>query len=179
MEYFQINNKHYLAVVSYANKVESPIFQWNGSQFVIFQNVSTNYARSLQFFKTFGDKEESFLVLTSYSSYAVIFKWKDSRFEIFQNVSEAIRGRESSVFAIHNYIFIAFAIYYASPVFKWSSELENFVKLQTLSTLGRGVQSFVVNSDTFLAFSYVYNGGKYNIDLKDVGSYVSQNESNL
>ena len=59
MEYFTIANKHYLAVANRRNKttsrLNSAIYQWNGTHFIVVQNIPTLGAISFNFFKILSD----------------------------------------------------------------------------------------------------------------------------
>jgi len=168
-----ISDKHYLAVANRLNgathQLNSVIYRWNGHEFVTLQDISTNSATSLNFFKI---QQEVFLAVTNaYGKSAVIYKWKDNQFEKFQKIGTGGAGHASTAFVINNETFIAFANRYNSQqghaahstVFKWSGN--SFVKLQSLQTYGAlDVKSFNINGDTFLAFANFYNGRNYNTD---------------
>ena len=88
MKYFTIANKHYLAVANMQTKttyrVNSVIYQWNGLKFVVFQNVSTNGASRIIFFKI---GKEYFLAVTNWrDDVTVIYKWKNGKFDKFQEI---------------------------------------------------------------------------------------------
>ena len=185
-ESFTINNKYYLAVANFRNaatyKLDSVIYQWNGQQFVAFQHIGTSGASSFTFFKTSKDEEKLFLVVTNHrndnthSVNSVIYQWNNNQFEIFQEL-ETEGALESTAFEINSEIFIAFANFYnsaqkhsvQSTLFKLSEQ--RFEKLQTFQTYGaRGVNSFNIDGETFLAFAnyvnsdsfiYKWDGGKF------------------
>ena len=173
MEYFTTDEKHYLAVANFHDDAaECIIYQWNGHQFVVFQNIETNSATSLNFFRIM---KEMFLAITNYydgttySINSVIYKWKDNQFKTFQEIgTEGAYG--STAFVINNESFVVFANSYnsqhshsvKSTIFKWSGS--SFVKLQSLQTYGaRDVKSFNMNGHTFLAFANFQHGEEYNI----------------
>ena len=177
IEYFTIADKHYLAVANHRNGVifhlNSVIYQWDGQEFVVFQNLPTNGATNFHFFQMLPEK---FLTVTSDSwlkpSNSTIYKWEGNQFKKFQEI-ETERAIGSTAFVIHNETFIAFANFYKSeerysvqsPVYKWSVNNNSFVKVQTLQTHGaHDVKSFTHNDETFLAFANIYNGGSSNID---------------
>ena len=170
IEYFTIADNHYLAVANRRNQtthqLNSVIYQWNGHQFVAFQNIPTNSATGFHFFEMLP---ELFLTVTNYHGNSVIYKWKDNQFEKFQEIRTEGNSDASTEFKINNETFIAFANYRNSQqgnavhsiVFKWTGN--SFVKLQSLQTYGAvDVNSFNINGDTFLAFANVYNGRKRN-----------------
>ena len=114
-EYFTIADKHYLAVANFESekgqwKLESVIYQWNGQQFDVLQNISTNGATSFKFFKAAKDEEELFLAVTNYrdGDKSVIYKWSGRQFEKFQEI-ETEGAQESTAFVIDDDIYIAFA----------------------------------------------------------------------
>ena len=176
LEYFSIDNKHFLAVANHYNgthRLDSTVYQWNGKLFVDFQKLSTNGASHFTYFKIHG---KNYLAVanhhdgSTHSIKSVIYKWSSGKFNRFQDIStEGALG--CTAFVINGDTFIAFANYYnsqhknsvQSTVFKWSGG--HFVKLQSLQTYGaRDVKSFNVNGHTFLAFANQYSGSKYNID---------------
>ena len=177
MEYFAIADKHYLAVAnrmsSGNSRVNSAIYQWNGSQFIVVQNIPTLGATSFNFFKILSDL---FLVVTNNdddttnSLNSVIYKWGENQFSRFQEIRTEC-ATASTTFAIKTETFLVFANHRSdnqgfsvkSPVYKWSGK--NFVKLQSLQTYGPfGVKSFSNNGETFLAFANKQKGNSYQID---------------
>lgn len=173
IEYFAIADKHYLAVANHYNGgsyvLNSAVYQWNGQQFVVSQDIATVGATSFNFFQTFSDL---FLTVTNtLNTNSVIYKWKDNQFKKFQEISTD-NPMASTMFAINNETFIAFANYQGSSqgfsvhssVYKWS--VNSFVKLQSLQTSGAyDVKSFKHDGETFLAFAnYQNNEYKYNLD---------------
>ena len=176
LEYFSIANKHFLAVANHWDgtyRLDSTVYQWNGTLFVDFQKLSTNAAGYFTYFKILGER---YLAVANYnddsthSIRSVIYKWSSGRFNRFQDIpTEGALG--CTAFVINGDAFIAFANYYnsqqkhsvQSTVFKWSGG--RFVKLQSPQTYGgRGVKSFNVHGHTFLAFANQYSGSKHNID---------------
>ena len=178
IEYFVIADKHYLAVANThdggsAYKLNSVIYQWNGHQFAVFQNIPTNGATSVTFFQIL---QEQFLTIansfdgTSHRINSVIYKWKDNQFEKFQDIG-TVGAEGSTVFAINSETFIVFANYgdhrsyrVDSTVFKWSGK--RFVKMQDLQTTGAyDVKALNINDDTFLAFANHQSGEHtYNVN---------------
>ena len=176
IEYFTISNEHFLAVANEyggTHLIDSLIYKWNGTLFVVVQKIPTKGAGHFTFFTINGDK---YIAVANYndestfSIKSVIYKWSGSRFNTFQEIAtEGARGCE--VFIINNNTFIAFANSYnlqkedsvQSTVFKWSGG--RFVKLQSLQTYSaRYVKSFQISGHTFLAFANYYSGSKFNID---------------
>jgi len=179
MKYFQIDDKHYLAVTNHKNgtsyRLNSVIYQWNlrQEQFAVFQNIETFGGNSFSFFKIMN---EQFLAITNFnngSSHSInsfIYKWNSSKFEKIQDI--ATEGAVSSeAFAINNETFLAFAHHFTtqkqysvqSAVFKWSGQ--QFVKLQSFPTYGaRDVTSFNGNGSSFLAFANYRVGDQHNIN---------------
>ena len=160
MEHFTISDKHYLAVANSYNgashRLNSLIYQWNGTQFVVFQTIPTNNGRQFDFFKI---SLELFLAVTNARNNSVIYKWKNNQFEKFQEIGNQ-EVEASTAFVINSETFIAFANLNGrqpgssspSNVFKWSGG--SFVKVQSLKTHGAyAVKSFTINCHTFLAFA--------------------------
>ena len=165
MEYFTINDRHYLAVANRNNKttsrLNSVIYQWDGHQFVFFQNIATKAATSFNFFKIIKDM---FLVVTNYEDNLVVYKWNSNRFEKFQEMGTD-RGVASAAFLINTETFLAFAntYHYQATVFKWSGQ--HFVKLQSLQTCGAvDVKPFNINGHTFIVFANHRKGNNLNTD---------------
>ena len=176
MEYFTIADKHYLAVANRETRstprLNSAIYQWNGSQFIVMQNISTLGANSFHFFKILSDL---FLVVTNsydgttYSLNSVIYKWSENQFNRFQEIRTE-DATASTTFAIKTETFLVFAQYrsqgdsaQSSAVYKWSGN--SFVKLQSLQTYGAmDVKSFRNNGETFLAFANSHKGNS-NTDI--------------
>ena len=163
-----IADKHYLgATLDPDSKLA--IYQWNGTQFVNFQNVSLIRARKLRFFTILSER---FLAVTTDKSLTSIYKWNDKEFEKFQDIASSDSARGVTMFEINNETFIAIANYWSSnrgyavpsSVYKWSGN--NFVKTQSLQTYrARDVKSVSISGDTFLAFAnHKYNRGSYFID---------------
>ena len=176
LEYFSIDNKHFLAVANHydgTHQLNSTVYQWNGQRFVVFQNIPTKGAHHFMFFTIDAEK---YLAVANYydgstrSIKPVIYKWTSGKFNKFQEIpTEGALG--CTAFVINNDTFIAFANHYnsqqkysvQSTVFKWSGG--HFVKLQSLQTYGaHGVESFNINGHTFLAFANQYSGSRYNTD---------------
>ena len=177
MEYFTIADKHYLAVANRRNKttsrLNSDIYQWNGSQFIVVQNIPTLGAFSFNFFQILPDL---FLVVTNnnddttQSVNSVIYKWGENQFNRFQEIRTE-DATASTTFAIKTETFLVFAnrksdkqgYSVQSSVYKWSGN--SFVNFQSLQTYGPfDVKSFSNNGETFLAFANLQNGSSYNID---------------
>ena len=177
MEYFTIADKHYLAVANLRDKttfrLNSVIYQWNGTHFIAVQNIPTHGATSFNFFKILSDL---FLVVTNnyddttYSVDSVIYKWDENQFNRFQEIRTE-DALASTTFKIKTETFLVFAnrrsdkLSYSgqSFVYKWSGD--SFVKLQSLQTYGaHDVKSFSDNGETFLAFANRRTGNSFNID---------------
>ena len=177
MEYFTIADKHYLAVANYRSKttyrLNSAIYQWNGTHFIVLQNIPTLGATSFNSFKILSDL---FLVVTNsyndttHSLNSVIYKWGENKFNKFQGIRTE-DATASTTFAIKTETFLVFAnrrsgkqdYSVQSSVYKWSGD--SFVKLQSLQTYGaHDVKSFSDNGETFLAFANWKNGSSTDID---------------
>ena len=177
LEYFSIDDKHFLAVANFqdgsAYQLDSEVYQWNGTRFVVVQKIPTKGGHHLRFFKING---QNYLAIANYydgSTYSlksVIYEWSNGTFNKFQEIPTE-GAMECATFVINNDTFITFANnrnskqQYAvqSTVFKWSGG--HFVKLQSLQTYGAfRVNSVNINGHTFLAFANSYSGSKYNID---------------
>ena len=181
MEYFTIADKYYLAVANFESarstrRLKLVIYQWNGQEFVVFQNVSTRGAMKLKFYKT---GNEFFLAIANLDNVdqrsldLVIYKWRNNSFDKFSKLSLTL-GNFGGVasFAIKNETFIAFANDHLLEVRKWSGRV--FSRLQTIPTYGtRDVKSFKVNGQIFLGITNFYDGSKANIYKWNGDEFVS------
>ena len=165
-DYFMIADNHYLGVTLRFD-AKFAVYQWNGTQFVNFQNVSFRSPTKLHFFTILPER---FLAVTSYNNLTSIYKWKDERFEKFQDIASSDRTQGVTMFVINNETFIAIANTWSSKhkyavpssVYKWSAN--SFVKTQSLQTYGAvDVKSFSISGGTFLAFANQYNGSSSSI----------------
>ena len=176
MTYFTMADKHYLAVANSWNgfkyRLNSTIYQWNGQEFVVFQNVATKGARKLFFFKI---GIEPFLsVVNVYHGYvdSVIYKWRNNSFDEFQKLPKNGLYGASAAFVIMNETFIAVAADSHFYVFKWSGE--KFREVQFNKTHGaRDVKSFKMNGQIFLAIANSGDGSKTNIFKWSGNDFVS------
>ena len=176
MTYFTMADKHYLAVANrrsvFKDRLNSTIYQWNGQEFVVFQNVATKGARKLFFFKI---GIEPFLsVVNVYHGYvdSVIYKWRNNSFDEFQKLLRNGNYGASAAFVINNETFIAVAADSHFYVFKWSGE--KFLEVQSKNTYGaRDVKSFKMNGQIFLAIANSGDGSKTNIFKWSGNHFVS------
>ena len=176
MTYFTMADKHYLAVANSWNgfkyRLNSTIYQWNGQEFVVFQNVATKGAKKLFFFKI---GIEPFLsVVNVYHGYvdSVIYKWRNNSFDEFQKLLENGNFGASAAFVIKNETFIAVAADSHFYVFKWSGE--KFLEVQSKNTYGaRDVKSFKMNGQIFLAIANFEDDPKTNIFKWNGNAFVS------
>ena len=93
MEYFTIADEHYLAVANLCDKttfrLNSAIYQWDGTHFIVVQNIPTLGAISFNSFKILSDM---FLVVTNTNDDttrtvdSVIYKWGENQFNRFQEI---------------------------------------------------------------------------------------------
>ena len=148
MEYFTVADKHYLAVANLLDKttfrLNSAIYQWDGTHFIVVQNIPTLGAISFNSFKILSDM---FLVVTNTNNGttrsvdSVIYKWGENHFNRFQEIRTE-GAMASTTFATKTETFLVFANsksdkqgYSAqSSVYKWSGH--SFMKLQSLQTYG-------------------------------------------
>ena len=132
--------------------MQSVIYQWNGQEFVVFQNVATRGASKLKFFKI---GNESFLAIVNLDNVGqetvdlVIYKWRNNSFDKFSEIPPTLRkfGGAAS-FAIKNKTFISFRGYSAG-----GEEVSGtgFSRLQTMQKYeARDVKTFQMNGQIFL-----------------------------
>ena len=136
-------------------RLNSTIYQWNGQEFVVFQNVATRGARILIFLKI---SIEPFLSVVNvyhennqfYHVDSVTYKWRNNSFDEFQKLLKNGHYGASAAFVIKNETIIAVAAQTYFYVFKWSGE--KFFEVQFKKTYGaRDVKSFKMNGQLFLA----------------------------
>ena len=176
MTYFTMADKHYLAVANrrsvFKDRLHSTIYQWNGQEFVVFQNVATKGARKFFFFKI---GIEPFLsVVNVYHGHvdSVIYKWRNNSFDEFQKSRKNGNYGASAAFVIKNETFIAVAADSHFYVFKWSGE--KFLEVQSKNTYGaRDVKSFKMNGQIFLAIANFEDDSKTNIFKWNGNDFVS------
>ena len=181
MKYFIMADKHYLAVANggsvFKYRLNSTVYQWNGQEFVVFQNVATRGAWKLLFFKI---GIEPFLSVVNvyrennqfYHVDSVIYKWRNNSFDEFQKLLKHGYYGASAAFVIKNETFIAVAAQSHFYVFKWSGE--KFRELQSKNTYGaRDVKSFKMNGQIFLAIANFEDDSKTNIFKWNGNDFVS------
>ena len=89
LEYFSIDDKHFLAVANYYNgtyQIDSVVYQWNGQRFVVVQKIPSKSGHHLRFFKING---QNYLAIanhydgSAYSIKSVIYEWSNGTFNKF------------------------------------------------------------------------------------------------
>ena len=170
--HFMIADKHYLAVANFwdtsNNNLNSTIYQWNGHEFVTFQNIETFKATSLTFFNI---STKIFLAVTqNKGGFSYIYKWKDNLFQEFQRV-ETGSAWGTTVLTINNERVMVVAnrgspeLGYSahSSLMKWTGK--EFTKTQSFQTYGAtNVKSFFIKNEAFHVFANRLNGASVNID---------------
>ena len=140
--------------------MQSVIYQWNGQEFVVFQNVATRGASKLKFFKI---GNESFLAIVNLDNFGqetvdlVIYKRRNNSFDKFSEIPPTLRkfGGAAS-FAIKNKTFISFRGYSLG-----GEEVSGtgFSRLQTMQKYeARDVKTFQMNGQIFLQTKLVMEG---------------------
>ena len=166
MTYFTMADKHYLAVANSRNgfkdQLNSVIYQWNGQEFVVFQNVATRGAKKFMFFNIGIEPFLSVVNVYHGNVDSAIYKWRNNSFDEFQNLQKNGYYGASAAFVIKNETFIAVAAQSHFYVFKWSGE--KFLEGQVKKTYGaRDVKSFKMNGQIFLAIANFEDDLKTNI----------------
>ena len=89
MKYFIMADKHYLAVANrgsvFKYRLNSTVYQWNGQEFVVFQNVATRGAWKLLFFKIGIEPFLSVVNVYHGNVDSVIYKWRNNSFDEFMS----------------------------------------------------------------------------------------------
>lgn len=177
MEVFNIAGNTYLAIANtwdgYTGNVLSRLYKWNGSLFAEYQSFATSMAADWEFF-TIG--EEYYLALANnginnvtYDVDSKIFKWNGNYFVPFQSIPT--RGaRDWKYFSIsgQSYLIVANHETYGlgwnldSKVYKWNGG--SFVEILSIPTNGAvDWESFVIDSQTYLAVANYFDNSSYNI----------------
>ena len=176
MTYFTMADKHYLAVANSWNGfkygLNSTIYQWNGQEFVVFQNVATRGAKKLFFFEIGIEPFLSVVNVYHENVDLVIYKWRNNSFDEFQKLRKKGYYGASAAFVVKNETFIAVSAQSHFYVFKWSGE--KFLEVQFKKTYGaRDVKSFKMNGQIFLAIANFEDGSKTNIFKWHGNDFVS------
>ena len=178
MTYFTMADKHYLAVANrrsvFKDRLNSTIYQWNGQEFVVFQNVATKGARKFFFFKIGIEPFLSVVNVHHGHVDSVIYKWRNNSFDEFQKSRKNGDYGASAAFVIKNETFIVVAADSHFYVFKWSGEKFLEVPAQSKNTYGaRDVKSFKMNGQIFLAIANFYDRSSTNIFKWNGNDFVS------
>ena len=164
MKYFTMADKHYLAVANsrsvFKYRLNSTIYQWNGQEFVVFQNIATRRAWKLLFLKIGIEPFLSVLNVYHKNVDFVIYKWRNNSFDEFKKLGKKGDYGASAAFVIKNETFIAFAYDYFFSVFKCSGEQFREVQSKTTYYQARDVKSFKMNGQIFLAIANSGDGSK-------------------
>ena len=120
IEGFSIGARHFVAFANYHNgssfTIPSRIYEWNGTDFVLFQEVTVTGASGIRAFSIGG---ESFLYFGSWSNGSTqfvdarILRWTGERFSEFQKFSTH-GGAAPAVFTTNGETYLALPAYYSS-----------------------------------------------------------------
>jgi uncharacterized protein len=184
-KFFTIGTDSFLAVANnggnYRNyNVNSVVYKWNGTQFVVFQSIPTNAALRWEFFTIGAD---SFLAVANYSTDFTttfnidsrIYRWDGTQFVEFQAIPTS-GAHYWKFFAIGGDSFLAVANLHSGPnrtnleinskIFKWDGA--QFIEFQDILTTGAVSWDFAaLNGNYYLAAaSWKNDAGSFQLDSK-------------
>jgi hypothetical protein len=177
-ESFTIGTDNYVVFSNLNNgatyNIDSKIYKWNGTTFVLFQSIATNGAYDCESFTIGTDIYIAFSNYYNGSTYnlnSTIYKWNGSTFVLFQSIATS-GACDCESFKIGTDTYIVFSNYINdttrninSNIYKWNGS--TFVLFQSIATNGaRECESFTIGTDTYIAFSNNYNDSTYNVDSK-------------
>ncbi|XP_041858336.1 thrombospondin-type laminin G domain and EAR repeat-containing protein-like isoform X2 [Melanotaenia boesemani] len=156
----------FMAAANRNSRLGSGIYRWREGSFQLFQNISTQEARS---WKHFTIDDQIFLVVANVReaepelSFVYRWNWRRRRFLRYQTL-ETHAAQDWEAFQIHNHNFLVVANHRRgsdhnihSVIYRWNPDTELFEVNQTLSTSGAydweffsvGPYHFLVVANTF------------------------------
>ena len=108
---FSDNGETFLAVANWRNgntsNIDSFIYKWNGSRFVLFQSIPTHAARAWEPFSICG---ETFLAVANFQGKSVVYRLSGSQFIKYQELSTQ-HAFDLKAFEHKGYTYLAIANY--------------------------------------------------------------------
>jgi hypothetical protein len=150
--HFAIGERHFLALAQGVNvhpehNRPSVIFEWDGSRFVEFQDIASQWAYNWHFLELDG---EIFLAHADNVVASLLYRWDGHRFVEYQKLM-ATGGRAFASFTVDGRTYLACAVLTGnSLVYQWDGT--NFVVYQVLegtggrefAVIGRGTDLYLV-----------------------------------
>jgi hypothetical protein len=176
-EFFTIGSQSYLAVANSRDgsssssifAVNSMIYRFDGSSFILFQSIATMGAVDWEFF-TIGN--QSFLALannydgSSHSINSIIYRFDGSNFAPFQSVF-TMGAAKWCFFSMGNQSYLALANNQNNGNYSTNSQLyrfngSTFLPFQSIATTGAADWSFFsMGSQNYLVVAHWYSGTSY------------------
>ncbi len=178
LEFFTLENDHYLAVANemndVAHNVNSTLYKWDGTSFAEYQSIPTLGARD---WKAFTIGNDRYLVVANNRSDVTrdvdskVFRWNGSAFVEFQSIPTS-GANDWQFFTIAGvpYLGVAnghndFTSLTDSKIYQWNGT--SFVEFQSLPTSGAShLEFFTLGDQSYLAVANMYNDQKYNVESK-------------
>ncbi len=134
---FEIDGRHFVGISNYQHNgnynTPSRIYEWNGTDFVLFQEVVVTGGNHWEDFTIDGER---FLLLSGWhngSTHFVatqIFRWTGERFAEFQSFA-TLSGHGAAVFEVYGETYLALPAYHNNhrsshdnvcPIYRWNGE---------------------------------------------------------
>lgn len=162
--YFTIGADRFLALAQTWDgktpNIDSTIYRWDGTSFIPFQAIPTNWATEWESFTIGGD---SFLVVANnhttgnFDIDSRVYRWDGSRFELFQSIpTRGASGWKFFTIGADAFLVVAnnggnFKNYNVdSVIYKWDGA--KFAAFQTIATSAAlRWEFFTIGTDSFLA----------------------------
>jgi len=178
LEFFTMENDHYLAVANEMNDVthdvNSTLYKWDGTGFVQYQSIPTMGASDWEFF-TIGD--DYYLAVANNRSDVThnidskVFRWDGSAFVEYQSIPTN-GANDWRFFTIAGVPYLGVANEHNdvtsltdSKIYQWNGT--SFVEFQSLPTSGVShLAFFTLGDDSYLAVANMYNDQTYNVESK-------------
>lgn len=137
--HFKIGDRHFLALAQgltlpHLNPTHprtSRIYEWDGSRFILFQELGGGWGYNFTYFETDGG---AFLAYADHTSESLVYRWDGERFIRFQTIAEK-SGRAFTHFRRDETDYLVFASIDAlSVLYRWDGE--GFVVHQELDGFG-------------------------------------------
>ncbi len=163
---FIINNETYLAIANVLD-FSTRVYRWNGTEFVLFQNLL--YTLATTGVESFTIDEKQFLAMSSgtgpndLASTSKIYVWQDSIFTEFQDIEthgafdwEYFEMNDEHYLVVANYKEAEEDYLQNSEIFKWNgTEFESFQAIETKGAVDW--EYFEIENDHFLAVAEYKN----------------------
>ncbi|MBL4707681.1 MAG: hypothetical protein JKY48_04490 [Flavobacteriales bacterium] len=161
--HFSIEDRHFLAIAcgekldpneSPDSSSSSPIYEWNGKGFELFQSLPSMAGFNWQHTSV---ESEHYLIQVDGTIPSTLYKWTGELFESSQSIDKA-GGRHALFFNIDDSLYMAFAnLSNDSTIYRWNGN--RFESFQTLSLIGGHSFLFFEHQEKKYLMSACYIGG--------------------